>query len=71
MSERLELARAHLIANVGLRGEPFGVRCTRRHLPGYLRGLANAAGLRRELFACDTLAGNLDILDRYAGALAA
>src|SRR5439155_4709647 len=36
--ERLALCRAHLIANLEARGEPFGVRVTRRHLRGYLSG---------------------------------
>src|SRR5690606_10996959 len=37
--ERIELCKRHLVANVEGRGEPFGVRCTRRHLSGYLSGL--------------------------------
>jgi nifR3 family TIM-barrel protein len=61
--ERLDLCRAHLEANVAARGEPFGVRVTRRHLTGYLRGLPGAAALRRELLFCDSLAGCLSILD--------
>jgi tRNA-dihydrouridine synthase B len=70
-AERIAQARDHLIANVELRGEPRGVHSARRHLSGYLRGLAGAGALRRELFGCDTLAGNLAILDRFEGALAA
>jgi len=60
--ERLELCREHLIANVGQRGQPFGVHCTRRHLAGYLKGLAGAASLRQQLNACDSLEGCLEIL---------
>src|SRR5271155_2855336 len=60
--ERLELCREHLIANVSQRGEPFGVHCTRRHLAGYLKGLAGAASLRQRLNACDSLEGCLEIL---------
>jgi tRNA-dihydrouridine synthase B len=60
--ERLELCREHLIANVGQRGEPFGVHCTRRHLAGYLKGLAGAASLRQRLNACESLDGCLEIL---------
>jgi nifR3 family TIM-barrel protein len=70
-AERVALARDHLLANVALRGEPRGVHSCRRHLSGYLRGLAGAGALRRELFGCDSLAGNLEILDRYQGTLAA
>jgi nifR3 family TIM-barrel protein len=60
--ERLELCREHLIANVGQRGEPFGVHCTRRHLAGYLKGLPGAASLRQRLNACESLDGCLEIL---------
>ena len=60
--ERLALCREHLIANVARRGEPFGVHCTRRHLSGYLKGLAGAAALRQELNQCDSLEGCLAIL---------
>jgi nifR3 family TIM-barrel protein len=63
--ERIELCKRHLVANVELRGEPFGVRCTRRHLSGYLSGLRGASQLRRELNLCDSLAGCLEILDGW------
>jgi tRNA-dihydrouridine synthase len=62
-AERLALCREHLVANVARRGEPFGVHCTRRHLSGYLKGLAGAAALRQELNLCDSLDGCLAILD--------
>jgi tRNA-dihydrouridine synthase B len=65
--ERLELCREHLIANVEQRGEPFGVHCTRRHLAGYLKGLAGAASLRQRLNACESLDGCLDILRSPGG----
>jgi nifR3 family TIM-barrel protein len=61
--ERVELCREHLLANVEARGETFGVRVTRRHLSGYLRGIAGAASLRQRLVVCDSLQGCLDILD--------
>ena len=60
--ERLALCRDHLVANVAARGEPHGVRVTRRHLTGYLHGLRGAAALRRRLLFCDTLDGCLAIL---------
>jgi nifR3 family TIM-barrel protein len=63
--ERIALCREHLHANVAERGEPHGVRCTRRHLSGYLSGLRGAAHLRRQLNTCDSLRGCLDILDAY------
>jgi tRNA-dihydrouridine synthase B len=69
--ERLALCRAHLTANVAERGEPFGVRVTRRHLTGYLKGLPGAAALRRTLLFCDSLAGCLEILDEAGRRLAA
>ncbi len=61
--ERLELCRTHLRANVEERGEPYGVRVTRRHLSGYLAGLRGAAQLRQQLNHCDSLDGCLAILD--------
>lgn len=70
-AERIALCRQHILACVAFRGEPRGVYSTRRHLSGYIRGLAGAAALRRELFSCDTLASSLDILERFAGRLAA
>lgn len=60
---RLELCRVHLAGNVAARGEPYGVRVTRRHLAGYLHGLRGAAALRRRLLFCDSLDGCLAILD--------
>ncbi len=69
--ERLELCRRHLRANVAERTEQYGVRVTRRHLTGYLKGLPGAAALRKELLFCDTLDGCLAILDRAAARLAA
>ena len=68
LDERLSLCRSHLMANVGQRGEPYGVRVTRRHLSGYLRGMPGAAELRRRLLFDDSLAGCLEILDGYAQA---
>lgn len=61
--ERIALCRAHLRANVEERGEPYGVRVTRRHLSGYLSGLRGASQLRQQLNRCDTLEGSLAILD--------
>jgi nifR3 family TIM-barrel protein len=69
--ERLELCAEHLKMNTEVRGEPWGVRCTRRHLTGYLKGLHRASALRQELFAEDTLVGSLAILDRARARLAA
>jgi tRNA-dihydrouridine synthase len=60
--ERLAICGAHLEANVAARGEHFGVRVTRRHLTGYLKGLPGAGVLRKHLLMCDSLAGCLDIL---------
>jgi nifR3 family TIM-barrel protein len=63
-SERIDLCARHLIENTAVRGEPHGVRCTRRHLTGYLKGLPGASALRQELFFTDSLAASLEILDR-------
>ena len=64
--ERIALCIEHLRANVEMRGEPFGVRVTRRHLSGYLHGLPGAADLRRRLNTCDSLAGCLAMLEETA-----
>jgi tRNA-dihydrouridine synthase B len=69
--ERLEFCKEHLRANVEARGEPFGVRVTRRHLSGYLRGLSGASSLRRALLFCDSLEGCLRILDEAEAKMAA
>jgi tRNA-dihydrouridine synthase B len=69
--ERLELCRAHLHANVRERGEPWGVRATRRHLAGYLTGLHGAAALRKALYVCDSLEGCLALLDAHEAYLEA
>lgn len=61
--ERIELCRVHLLANVEARGENFGVKVTRRHLAGYLKGIPGAAALRQQLVVCDSLDGCLEILD--------
>lgn len=71
IEDRLALCREHLVANVEERSEPFGVRVTRRHLTGYLRGLPGAASIRRRLLFCDTLAGCLEILAEEGARLAA
>jgi nifR3 family TIM-barrel protein len=65
--ERIALCREHLVANVEVRGEVFGVRVTRRHLTGYLRGIPGAASLRQRLVVCDSLDGCLSILDGATG----
>lgn len=61
--ERIALCKKHLVMNTRQRGEPAGVRVTRRHLPGYLHGLHGAAALRRALNECDSLDGCLALLD--------
>jgi tRNA-dihydrouridine synthase B len=70
-AQRFTLCREHLLANVEERGEPFGVRVTRRHLTGYLRGLPGAAAIRKRLLFCDSLAGCLEILAEEGERLAA
>ncbi len=62
IDERIAMCRAHLEANVAERGEYFGVRVTRRHLSGYLKGLPGASALRQRLLTEETLSGCLDIL---------
>lgn len=68
--ERFAVCREHLLANVAERGEPHGVRVTRRHLTGYLRGLRTASQIRKRLLFCDTLEGCIAILDEEEARLA-
>ena len=70
-AERVALCREHLIANVEARGENFGVKVTRRHLSGYLRGIPGAAALRQKLVVEPSLQGCLDLLDGALVSLAA
>jgi tRNA-dihydrouridine synthase B len=70
-SERLNFCRAHLEANVAARGEYHGVRVTRRHLSGYLRGLPGASALRQSLLASDTLPACIDIIETARDRLSA
>lgn len=69
-AERIALCREHLLVNVAARSEPHGVRVTRRHLTGYLRGLPGAASIRKRLLFCDSLAGCLEILSEEGDRLA-
>jgi len=62
-ADRIALCREHLLANVAYRGQPFGVRVTRRHMSGYLRGIPGAASLRQRLVVEDDLDKCLEILD--------
>ncbi|HTJ83677.1 MAG TPA: tRNA dihydrouridine synthase DusB [Polyangiaceae bacterium] len=61
-AERFQLCREHLEANCAERSEQYGVRVTRRHLTGYLRGLPGASAIRKRLLFCDSLAGCLEII---------
>ncbi|HXX70602.1 MAG TPA: tRNA-dihydrouridine synthase [Polyangiaceae bacterium] len=70
VEERVSVCVEHMVANVAHRGLPFGIHCTRRHLSGYLKGLAGAASLRQKLNACDSLDGCLAILDGASAAAA-
>ncbi len=71
LAERFDACRRLLIERVAERGQPRGVYCTRRHLSGFLRGMQQAATLRRALLNCCELDGCLEILDRFEAQLAA
>jgi nifR3 family TIM-barrel protein len=68
-AERFALCREHLRANAAARGEDRGVKCTRRHLAGYLSGLPGAAQLRKRLYVTDALDVCVAILDEAEAAL--
>ncbi len=61
-AERFAMCRLHLESNVAERGEPHGVRVSRRHLTGYLKGLPGASRIRQRLLTVDELATCLAIL---------
>ncbi|MEZ4366248.1 MAG: tRNA-dihydrouridine synthase family protein [Kofleriaceae bacterium] len=61
-AERVRVLRALLVANVAARGERFGVRVTRRHLP--LLGAGLTPTRRAALLAADTVAAVDEALER-------
>jgi tRNA-dihydrouridine synthase len=65
MEERLAACRRHFTLAVDVRDERAGICAVRRHLAGYLSGLHGSAELRRQLHEHYTLAGCLEVLDRY------
>ncbi len=65
VEERLDACRRHFTLAVGVRNERAGICAVRRHLAGYLSGLHGGAELRRQLHEHYTLAGCLEVLDRY------
>ncbi len=70
IEERLDICRRHFTLAVAQRNERAGICAVRRHLPGYLSGLPHGVDLRRQLHEHYTLAGCLEILDRYQDRLA-
>jgi nifR3 family TIM-barrel protein len=69
--ERIGLCLEHLAANCAGRGERFGCHVTRRHLTGYLSGLAGAGALRRALMETETYDGCAAILNAARDRIAA
>jgi tRNA-dihydrouridine synthase len=66
IEDRLAACRRHFSLAVTVRNERAGICAVRRHLAGYLSGLPGGADLRRQLHEHYTLAGCLEVLDRYA-----
>lgn len=62
VEERIALCRRLLEERFAMRQR---VSSARRHMSGFLKGLPGAGALRRRLFECDTLEGNLEILEHY------
>lgn len=65
VAERLDLCRRHFTMAVALREERAGICSVRRHLAHYVSGIPGAGDLRRRLHEHYTLAGCLEVLDRY------
>lgn len=68
--ERLALCRRHFALAAADRNERAGICAVRRHLGSYVSGLPGSADLRRRLHEHYTLAGCLDVLDRFEEDLA-
>ena len=65
VEERVGLCIRHLTHSVDVRGERNAVITFRKHLAGYLKGLYGASIVRGEIMKHDTLAGVLDLLNRF------
>lgn len=68
-AERLALCRRHFTEAAAERSERAGICAVRRHLGSYVSGLPGSAELRRALHEHYTLAGCLEVLDRFEAAL--
>ncbi|MDQ3032085.1 MAG: tRNA-dihydrouridine synthase [Myxococcota bacterium] len=64
IAERFALCREHLAAMVEERGATRATRSMRRYYPGYLRGIAGSAAVRRELNTTDALDDVLALFER-------
>jgi tRNA-dihydrouridine synthase len=65
VAERLAMCRRHFTLAVAERDERAGICSVRRHLAHYVSGIPGAGELRRRLHEHYTLAGCLEVLDRY------
>lgn len=70
-AERLAMCRRHFQLATAVRDERAGICAVRRHLAGYTSHMPGGAELRRTLHEHFTLAGCLDVLDRFGERLAA
>ena len=63
LSEKIRIAKNHLIRNVEDKGEYGGVITMRRHYVQYLKGLADSRDIRIKLLTSNSLSENITILN--------
>ena len=63
LSEKIAIAKTHLIKNVEDKGEYGGVLTMRRHFVQYLKGLPDSRDMRIKLLTSNFIKENLEILD--------
>ncbi len=64
LSEKISIAKKHLLRNVDDKGEYGGVITMRRHYVQYLKGLPDSRDIRIKLLTSNSLNENLKILDK-------
>jgi tRNA-dihydrouridine synthase len=64
LSEKIEIARMHLLRSVEDKGEYGGILTMRRHYVHYFKGIEHSREWRIKLLTSNSLKENLDLLDK-------
>lgn len=64
ISEKVEIAKRHLMLMAGYESEKLTVLQMRKHLAWYMKGLHDSAAIRNEINCCISLDGLLAMLDK-------